>query len=273
MQSIRRHIRPLILYASSVPTVADDAFVIRVWDWSETSQTVSMFARTLGIFRGIAKGAKREKGRFSGGLELLTRGQIIAIRKPERDLATLTEWDLQEVFPRLRENLTAHYAGMYLADLTHHALVPDDPHEPLFDALLTSLRDISAGLDPLHATLRYQWTTLDECGYRPRLGAAALATGAHPAKPSAVLGFDASTGSLVRDPGATSSSRSSVWRIRSATADLLHLLDTDDQHSMTQRLIEDPASVHRCCRLLASYLSSVLGRETPSAAVLFDHAR
>lgn len=246
--------------------------MIRVWDWSETSQTVSLFARTIGVFRGIAKGAKREKGRFSGGLELLTRGQIIAIRKPERDLATLTEWDLQEVFPRLRQNLTAHYAGMYLADLTHHALVPDDPHERLFDALLTSLREIGAGLDPLLVTMRYQWTTLDECGYRPRLGAAVPTTGANPSKPSAILGFDASSGALVRDPGAASS-RASVWRIRGATADLLHLLDQNNQQAIAQRLSDDPDSVHRCCRLLASYLSSVLGRQTPSAAVLFDQAR
>ncbi|MCH7602254.1 MAG: recombination protein O N-terminal domain-containing protein, partial [Planctomycetes bacterium] len=62
-----------------MPTISDYAICIRRWDFSETSQTVSLFTRESGIIRGLAKGAKREKGNFSGGFDLLTLGQVVAI--------------------------------------------------------------------------------------------------------------------------------------------------------------------------------------------------
>ena len=62
-----------------MPTITDNAVCIRRWDYAETSQTVSLFLREHGIIRGIAKGAKREKGAFSGGIDLLTRGQVVAM--------------------------------------------------------------------------------------------------------------------------------------------------------------------------------------------------
>ena len=72
-----------------MPIIADTAICIRCWDFSETSQTVSLFTREHGVVRGLAKGAKREKGGFSGGLDVLTRGEMIASVKPGRDLAAI----------------------------------------------------------------------------------------------------------------------------------------------------------------------------------------
>ena len=92
----------------------DQALCIRQWDFSETSQTVSLFGRTLGCLRGLAKGSRRERGSFSGGIDVLTRGEVGVILKRDRELATLTEWDTQETFPRLREDLTAEVESVLL---------------------------------------------------------------------------------------------------------------------------------------------------------------
>ena len=50
------------------------ALVLRVFDYSETSQVVHLYARELGKIHGIAKGSKRpaSKGTVSGPLDLLT---------------------------------------------------------------------------------------------------------------------------------------------------------------------------------------------------------
>src|SRR5205085_10981400 len=103
-----------------------------------------------------------------GGLEVLTRGEMVAIVKPGSDLANITAWDLQELFPPLRTSLAVFYAGMYLADLTHHAVSDHDPHPALFDALMASLRALAPGAERA-AVLRYQWATLVETGYRPEV--------------------------------------------------------------------------------------------------------
>src|ERR1043165_665148 len=123
-----------------MPTIKDQAVCIRHWDWSETSQTVSIFAREHGVVRAVAKGSKRERAPFSGGVELLTLGEFVAIvrqneRSPE-SLATLTSWDLVEAFPAIRRTLDGFYAGSYFADLVHHAARDADPHPLLFDRLV-----------------------------------------------------------------------------------------------------------------------------------------
>lgn len=51
---------------AAMPPVSDDAVCIRHWDWSETSQTVSLFTRGHGLVRALAKGSKRPKSPYSG---------------------------------------------------------------------------------------------------------------------------------------------------------------------------------------------------------------
>src|SRR4051812_28677764 len=116
-----------------MPTITDNAVVIRRWDFSETSQTVSLFTREHGVIRGLAKGAKREQGSFSGGMDLLTRGEIVAIIKSGKDLATLTAWHLQDMFRPLRQNLQANRIALYMADLVHHMIIDHDPHPRVYD--------------------------------------------------------------------------------------------------------------------------------------------
>ncbi len=120
-----------------VPTVTEQAICIRHWDWSETSQTVSVFARGQGMLRAVAKGSRRENSRFSGGLEVLTRGEMVAIVKPSVEMANLIAWDLQETFPALRASLESFYSGMYIADVVQSAVTEHDPHPALLEALLS----------------------------------------------------------------------------------------------------------------------------------------
>ena len=41
-------------------SVKDIAICVRHWDWSETSQTVSILCREHGLVRAVVKGARRE---------------------------------------------------------------------------------------------------------------------------------------------------------------------------------------------------------------------
>lgn len=245
----------------AVPTLVDQAIVIRLWDWSETSQTVALFTRNHGAMRGLAKGARREKGRFSGGFELLTRGEIVAIMKPSTELATFTDWDLQEAFPAVRRDLRAHYAAIYFADLVQHFVTDSDPHPALWDALVDALRALRERDDPGPPLLAFQWTTLSEAGYRPDLREPVGEPGAQ------TYGFDPLEGRVTADPGATPGA---VWRVRATTIRTLRLVES-------QRAGETPARVgpysgedlDRANRLLAAYVRWVLGRVPPSADLLF----
>lgn len=237
----------------------DEAVVIRRWDWSETSQTVSLLTREHGILRGIAKGAKREKGSFSGGLDLLTRGQIVAIVKPGRDLATLAQWSLEETFRHLRQSLAANRAGLYFADLIHHVLSQHEANAPAYDTFVRGLRDLADRSMIGLTMLRFQWSMLVHAGYQPILDRDAE-TGQQIPEDVPTVAFSAEAGGVVTDNGATGR-----WRVRRETIALLVAIAADEAP------VDMPdATIDRANRLCAAYWREVLGREIASMRFAFS---
>jgi len=246
-------------YHPPVPPLRDDAICIRHWDWSETSQTVSLFTRASGLIRGIAKGSKREKAPFSGGIELLTRGEVVALLRPSSDLANITAWDLQETFPAIRKSLAAFHSAMYLADLALHTLHDRDPHPALFDALIAALRRLDSA-PPTEVILAYLWTTLVECGWRPELDRDVVS--GSPLPQAKDFGFAPSLGGFTRETSLGGAAPGPIWRVRSETLTLLRALAADGSAATGP-------STDRASRLLHAYISAILGRELPTASNLF----
>ncbi|VAX36666.1 hypothetical protein MNBD_PLANCTO03-1335 [hydrothermal vent metagenome] len=236
-------------------TIHDQAVCIRHWDWSETSQTVSLFTHTHGIIRGLAKGSKREKTPFSGGIELLTQGEIVALVRSGGTLATITAWHLTHPYTGIRRSLRAFYVGSYLMDLVHHAVTDADPHPGLFTCLVEVLDRLSDR--PEHALLLGQWGVLTETGYTP-----ALEPTAAPSHPGTIISFLPQKGLFVQREFA---STHDGWRVRPETVELLY-------HIAQQAVIPaetDAITIERASRLLGSYIRHVLARDLPSAQPVF----
>lgn len=246
-------------YPQRVPTIHDEAICIRQWDWSETSQTVSLFAREVGVFRAVAKGSRREGAPFSGGLEVLTRAGLTASLKRTGALSTLTSWDLRDAYPAMRQELPRFHAGLYVADLIHHALRDDDPHPRLFDECVGALAQIGGSLDqqpgdaPM-ALLHFQWALLVETGRAPVLDAAAD-TGEHLNQAGSYV-FDPSLGGLVAD---TPRHAESGWRVREHTVELLRLVAQNADPDVTDEVIS------RANRLLGAHIAWGLEGPLPTA--------
>lgn len=241
----------------------DNAVVLRCWDFSETSQTVALLCRDGGMLRGLAKGSRRVASRFGGGFEPLTRGEVSYISKPSSELATLTEWDLAQVYWGPRRDLRAHHAGMFMADATFHAVLDHDPHPGLFDALSSGLAELEQPSRRDGALVRFQWALLTEIGLQPRLFADEDASGVpDPASRRRTEDFDPRAGGVIRgddhDP-----ERAGAWRVRRETLDALRALDAGGPLSF------EAATLERAGRLLASYLMHALDRDLPTARAAF----
>jgi len=245
-----------------MPAVTDNAICIRRWDYSETSLTVSLFLRNHGVVRGMAKGAKRARGSFEGGIDLLTLGQVAAIIKPASDLATVTQWRVLDTFRALREHLGANRAGLYMADLIHHMLTEHDPHPRLFDALQSAL----SGLDDVgrieQTLLRFEWTVLLETGFRPQFDRDAETGGELPSS-TETLGFSPTAGGTVADTGGPDR-----WRVRRETIELLRAVAAGEPTDGA-----DATRHGRAARLLAVYIRELLGTEPKSMRWAFPDLR
>lgn len=237
-------------------TIRDDAICIRHWDWSETSQTVSLFSCEHGIVRGIAKGSKREKAPFSGGLELLTRGEVVAIVRSNGSLATITSWDLRDAYAGVRRSLRAFYVGSYLVDLLHHAVTDADPHPGLYRRMVEAFEMLADG--PEEALLQGQWAVLAETGYTP-----AMPRG--PVEPGGAVCFLPREGVFLT--GEAARARPDGWRVRPETLAWLKRFAGDARVGGG-----DAESVSRANRLLGSYLRHVLGDELTTVRPVFGES-
>jgi DNA repair protein RecO (recombination protein O) len=153
-------------------TEKTEALVLRTTDWSETSRVATLWTRDLGKVRALAKGGRRLRSNFESSLDLLTHCRIVLIRKTSGGLDLLTEAQAVQCFAHLRTNLSALYAGYYLAELLGEGTQDLDPHPALFDEAVGAL--VSLG-EPEAATphsvglrmARFEAAWLRELGFRP----------------------------------------------------------------------------------------------------------
>lgn len=254
-----------------MPLVKDQAICIRHWDWSETSQTVSLFARETGIVRCIAKGAKREKSNFSGGIELLTRGEMNASIKSTEGLALLTSWDLLETFSAARRSLSAFHAGMAILDIVQQAVQDADPHPGFFDAVLASLRNLGSPQSDRGAVLAALWAALSETGHAPELmrdvrggsgGESVLPVAAvYPFFP-ALGGFSLVNGQNPPvEPTQPPPPPQEMWKVRGETVHFLReLADEATGHKSSEpnpRGMTEEPTTRRALQLLFAYFRTV----------------
>lgn len=148
--------------------VHDRCICLRKTEFSETSQILTLFSRTYGITRVIAKGAHRRTkagaSKFDGGIDFLDVGQAVFSHDPARDLVPLTEWGLREGHLTLRNTLRGIYLGLYAAELIGRLLEEHDAHPDLFDRFEGTLPELATARRE-ETFLAFQLDLLRESGY------------------------------------------------------------------------------------------------------------
>lgn len=121
----------------------DQAVCVRVIDYSETSQIVTLWTQNNGKLSAIAKGAKRAKSAFDGPIELFSYGEVIYRAAQGEGLATLMEFrqrsDLVMQIPR---RLFSYHCALLGTELLVHLTHEQDVHPDLYDRYLQFLRDL-----------------------------------------------------------------------------------------------------------------------------------
>jgi DNA repair protein RecO (recombination protein O) len=141
-----------------VPLYTADALVLRTYKLGEADRIVVFLTRDRGKKRGVAKGARRPRSRFTGALEPLTEVQIAYFEKQGRELVGLNYAET------VRSPLTAcvnatgasdglEYVG-YFAELLDEWAQEADADERLYRLGASMLEALAAGA-PVEPLARY----------------------------------------------------------------------------------------------------------------------
>lgn len=250
-----------------MPRFKEQAICIRLIDWSETSQIVALLTEGHGKLRGLAKGSRRTSpssvARYSGGIELLTRGESVGLIRPSAEMANITEWDLQQPYRHLRTDLDAQRLGLYGADLINAMLAEHDPHPRCFAALAEYLETLGAAEQRAAALLLFQWKILEDCGYRPQLD--------HDAQSGEPLAdrrshlFDARAGGVIHEQHQVLHPATGPWRVRQETLQLLRQVAQGEPPDAPDR---NAVAMERANRLLCVYARALMDRQLPTMEIV-----
>lgn len=152
-----------------MPELKTLAVPLRKVDFSETSQVLRFLTRDYGKITAIARGAKRRKGSFPGGFDLLIEYEIVRLPKPEERLDVLTAGVAVREFPALRSDLDAYYAACYAAELVDELTPESQPAGEVYELFVEFLQALQEGAPMPLALFQFEAALLRERGFFPRL--------------------------------------------------------------------------------------------------------
>jgi len=151
-----------------MPLLKTAAITLRSRKWGEADRIVTFFTLQHGKLRGVARGARRIRSRFGSALEPFVHCDLNLFEKRNDPLYRITQVDIRETFPQLREDLALMSAAARMVNLISAVTAEGDPGPRIFETLVGGLRSLQATNDPALATLLFQIRLLGQTGFRPQ---------------------------------------------------------------------------------------------------------
>ena len=174
-----------------MPLYTADALILRTYKLAESDRIVVFLTCDRGKRRGVARGARKTRSRFGGGLEPFTRARVEYFEREQRDLVRLSYVE-PVASPLLcpSGDILGHVS--YFAELVDAWALEADPNDALYRLGASVVDALIAGL-PVDRVARYfEYWLLRLQGVYPSLAAChecggSLEQGAAIARPAGVL--------------------------------------------------------------------------------------
>ncbi|MHB9037392.1 MAG: DNA repair protein RecO [Armatimonadota bacterium] len=150
-------------------TYTASAIVLRRIDLGEKDRILTIYAREQGKLSAVAKGARRPGSKLGGVSEPFTYARMFL--SSGRDLDVLTQAEIRESFPNVKQSMAGIAYAVYLMELVNSFVDQRQPNPELFDTLLSAMYVLESGAKP-EITVRYfELQLLTLLGYEPHFEA------------------------------------------------------------------------------------------------------
>lgn len=145
-----------------------EAIVLRTQPFRTSSLIVTLYTRSFGKLKGVAKGVRLDRELRGSLYELFTKLDLVYYEKTRSDLHLLSEASMIDSYEPLRSRLESIcYAG-YLSELVDELFEFHDPHEKIFLLLDQSFKYLPSLPGPRVAR-PFEIKLLHEIGWMPFL--------------------------------------------------------------------------------------------------------
>lgn len=167
----------------------DEGIVLKAIKLGEADRIVTVFTRSNGKVRAVAKGVRKTKSRFGGRLEPFTLIDVMLYRG--RSLDTVTQVHVLDSFKTVRADYGSFTAASALAEITEKITEERESQFSTYSLLLGGLQALAAGGSSTIVPA-FLVKLLSVSGYHPSLKVCAGCGGA-----ASLVGFSPSLGGAV----------------------------------------------------------------------------
>ena len=128
---------------------------------------VTFFTREFGKLRGIAKGARRSRKRFSNAIEPFSHSILLFSRRGEGGLAIIENCDVINHYPGIRSDLGKIITASYMIDLIDQFTAEGKKSSGIFQLLDDFLKLLETGNSLEETTRFFELRLLMLSGYEP----------------------------------------------------------------------------------------------------------
>jgi len=116
-----------------------EAIVLRNYNWSETSNIVTLYSQDFGKIKAVAKGARRANTRFVNSLNPVTQSQILFYSRNSGGLHILKEASSINYFPNLKREIEKFAYASAVCELTEYLTADSQPSPSAYYTLHQTL--------------------------------------------------------------------------------------------------------------------------------------
>ncbi len=145
------------------------AVILRSHRWGDADRIVTFFSLQFGKIRGVARGARRLKSRYSGVLEPFGVVDLTLFQKTSDSLGTISQIDLLSSFKPIREDLGVMTAAARMVRIVESITADRDPNHQMYWALVQSLEMLEPDADLPLTALLFKIHVVGHTGFRPRM--------------------------------------------------------------------------------------------------------
>ncbi len=144
-----------------------EAVILRTFPIGEQDKIVTLFGREQGLFKGVAKGARKFDNRFGSSLEPMSHVKVFYYEKEGKELVTISNCDLIDSVFELHTELDVSFALGYFAELIEDSHPSRTDDDILFRLLLSSLQALKSGGDIKYLVAYFETWFLRINGFLP----------------------------------------------------------------------------------------------------------
>jgi DNA repair protein RecO (recombination protein O) len=148
-------------------TLRVEAIVLHHTNWGEADRLLSIFTKSHGKLRVIAKSVRKMQSRKAGHLEPFSHSTLMLARA--HDLWIVTDADTIDAFTPLREDLQLMTRASYAIELLDRFTFEEGQNWQLYQLVVDTLRHLCEAADCYVPLRYYEMRLLDLVGFRPML--------------------------------------------------------------------------------------------------------